>query len=54
MAKIVIQGIPVVAATKGGKTEYWAAAIPRFDAEAAVRAQLPGWTCPPRHSEPHL
>ena len=38
-------GIYVVAATKDGKTEYWAAATVRAEAVAAVQGQLTGeWT----------
>jgi hypothetical protein len=38
-------GIYVVATTKDGKTEYWAAATVRAEAVAAVRRQLTGeWT----------
>jgi len=37
-------GIYVVAATKDGITEYWAAATPREEAAATVGSQLgPGW-----------
>jgi hypothetical protein len=37
-------GIYVVAATKDGKTEYWAAATPREHAVDEVRKALdPGW-----------
>ena len=35
----------IVAATKDGKTEYWAVTFPREDSVDAVRNQLPpGWT----------
>ncbi len=37
-------GIYVVAATKDGKTEYWAAATVREEAVATVQRELPdGW-----------
>lgn len=37
-------GIHVVEATKEGKTEYWAAAVPESQALDAVRQQVaPGW-----------
>jgi len=37
-------GIYVVAATKDGKTEYWAAATPRDDAVATIGCRLgPEW-----------
>jgi hypothetical protein len=38
-------GVHVVAATKDGKTEYWAATTLRVDAIVAVRHVIgPGWT----------
>jgi hypothetical protein len=38
-------GVYVVGATKGGKTEYWAAATPRDEAVGAVLELLPpGWS----------
>ncbi len=37
-------GIYVVAATKGGETRYWAAAVPQHRAVDEVQRQLPpGW-----------
>jgi len=40
-----VGGIYVVAATKDNKTEFWAAAVRRGDALAAVQQLLaPGWT----------
>lgn len=45
MANTKIGGVYVVAATKAGKTEYWAAATRSEGAVEAVREQLPpGWT----------
>jgi hypothetical protein len=39
-----VGSVYVVKATKGLKTEYWAAATPMVDAVGAVRAKLPpGW-----------
>jgi len=44
MGNIRIGGIYVVAATKGGQTEYWVAATRRDEALAAVQQVLPaGW-----------
>ena len=38
-------GVHVVAATRDGRTEYWAAATIRAEAVDAVRQQIaPGWT----------
>lgn len=38
-------GIQIVTATKDGRTEYWAAAVPEARAIEAVRDQAPlGWT----------
>jgi hypothetical protein len=38
-------GVQIVAASKDGKTVYWAAAVPRERAVEAVRQMLaPGWT----------
>jgi hypothetical protein len=46
MANTYAGGIYVVAATKDGKTEYWAAATPRAKAASAVKEMLPpGWAC---------
>ena len=44
MGNEVAAGIHVVAATKDGVIEYWAAAVPQTQAVAAVQAQLaPDW-----------
>jgi hypothetical protein len=46
MANTYAGGIYVVAATKDGETEYWAAATPRAKAAFAVKEMLPpGWAC---------
>jgi len=44
MGNTLAGGVQIVAATKGGKTVYWAAAVPREKAVEAVREVLaPGW-----------
>ena len=45
MGNTLAGDVYVVAATKDGETEYWAAATPREEAIGAVRERLPpGWT----------
>jgi hypothetical protein len=45
MGNSYVAGISVVIATKDGRTNYWAAAVPRDKAIAAVQQKLPpGWT----------
>lgn len=44
MGNALAGGIYVIAVTKGGKREYWAAATIREEAVAAVQRELPpGW-----------
>jgi hypothetical protein len=45
MGNTLAGGVQIVAATKGDKTVYWAAAVPREKAVETVRPMLaPGWT----------
>jgi hypothetical protein len=44
MGNTLAGGVYIVEATKGGQTEYWAAATPRAGAVTAVLERLPpGW-----------
>jgi hypothetical protein len=44
MGKEYLGEVYIVAATKDGKTDYWAAAVPQANALAAVRDMVaPGW-----------